>query len=119
MVSAYCRIIYFKNSDEPDAPDKPEVVDWDRDRIDIKWQAPKNNGGSPITEYIIEKKEKGSPHWVPCGRSAGTNFSAHGLKEGQEYEFRVIAVNAAGPGQPSEPSDAKRAKPRYCKFNAL
>uniref|UniRef100_A0A915KJE1 Twitchin n=1 Tax=Romanomermis culicivorax TaxID=13658 RepID=A0A915KJE1_ROMCU len=99
--------------DEPDAPEKPEVVDWDRDRIDIKWQAPKNNGGSPITHYEIERKEKGSPNWVPCGKSAGTNFSATGLREGQEYEFRVIAVNAAGPSAPSEPTDPRKAKPRF------
>lgn len=38
----------------PDKIEKPKVVDWDKDRIDIEWKTP-NDGGAPIEEYIIEK----------------------------------------------------------------
>lgn len=38
------------------------------------------------------------------------------LTEGQEYEFRVIAVNKGGESKPSEPSDFVTAKPRFCKL---
>ena len=34
------------------------------------------------------------------------------LTEGQEYEFRIIAVNKAGQSEPSEPSDLVMARPR-------
>lgn len=50
--------------DEPEAPEKPQVTDWDEDHVDLAWVKPKSDGGSPITEYIIQKKEKGSPYWV-------------------------------------------------------
>lgn len=103
--------------DVPNPTSKPVVTDWDKDRIDIEWKPPTDDGGLPISEYIIEKKEKGSPVWLEAGRTNGktTSFSANGLKPGFEYEFRVIAVNDAGPSEPSEPSDAQLAEPRYVK----
>lgn len=39
-------------------------MDWDKDHVDLEWKSPKSDGGSPITGYIIQKKEKGSPYWV-------------------------------------------------------
>lgn len=38
-----------------------------------------------------------------------------GLKPGEEYEFRVIAVNKAGPGEPSDPSRMLLTKNRFGK----
>ncbi|MCP9266046.1 Twitchin [Dirofilaria immitis] len=110
-------IIARNQFDVPQPTSKPEITDWDKDRIDIKWKPPIDTGGLPIQEYIIEKKEKGSPVWIEAGRISGdiTTFSTNGLKLGSEYEFRVIAVNKVGPSNPSEPSDTQIARPRYVK----
>lgn len=51
-------------TDEPDAPEKPSVIDWGEDFVEIQWNPPKSDGGSPILEYIVQKKEKGSPYWA-------------------------------------------------------
>lgn len=112
-------IIAKNQFDVPEAVDKPEVTDWDKDRIDIKWNPTANNGGSPVTGYIVEKKEKGSSIWSEAGKTPGTTFSADNLKPGVEYEFRVIAVNAAGPSDPSEPTDPQITKARYLKPKIL
>ena len=37
------------------------------------------------------------------------------LTEGQEYNFRVKAVNKAGQSKPSEPSDTFKAKAKFGK----
>ena len=37
------------------------------------------------------------------------------LIEGMEYQFRITAVNRAGPGEPSDPCRPIVAKPRFCK----
>lgn len=56
--------ILAKNPYEiPGKPGVPELDDWDVDRVDLKWDAPKNTGGAPITGYVIEKKEKFAPTW--------------------------------------------------------
>ncbi|KAJ1363943.1 Twitchin [Parelaphostrongylus tenuis] len=112
-------IIAKNEFDVPDAVEKPVVVDWDKDRIDIQWKPPANNGGSPVKTYIVEKKEKGSAFWNEAGKTSGTTFSANQLKPGVEYEFRVIAVNEAGPSEPSEPTDPQMAKARYLKPKIL
>ena len=45
-------------TDPPSAPGKPEIVDYDKDHVDLKWAPPKSDGGAPIKKYVIEKKPK-------------------------------------------------------------
>lgn len=71
----------------------------------MSWSPPKNDGGSKITGYIVQKKKKNGD-WEPCNTIPidGTTFTATKLPEGEEMQFRVIAENSAGPGEPSKPT---------------
>lgn len=100
--------------DEPGAPGTPDVVDWDRDSVDLKWAPPSKYGGALITGYVIEKREMGNPKWTKAAETHGPECKgrAEYLEEGVEYEFRVRAVNEAGPGEPSQASKSVVTKPR-------
>lgn len=94
---------------------QPELTDWDKEHVEMKWTPPTEDGGAPIEEYIVEMREKFSPQWKPVATvpaSAAPQASVGGLQEGEEYEFRVVAKNKAGKGEPSDPSDAVVAKDR-------
>lgn len=104
---------YLCTTDEPGAPGRPEATDWDKDHVDLRWTPPLKDGGSPITGYVIEKREKGAPKWIKaCETGPDCKGRVDNLDEGVEYEFRVKAVNAAGPGEPSDASKPITAKSR-------
>lgn len=94
-----------------------EVVDWDKDHADLKWSKPENDGGAPITGYVVEFKEKFAKDWGKGIEVSGDEFSATvpGLKENSQYEFRVRAINKAGPGEPSDVTKPIIAKCRFVK----
>ena len=99
----------------PLPPSAPDVTDWSESHMDLEWKEPIDDGGSPITGYIIEKKVRHSSEWVVAGQIEGNRKrgSVHGLHEGEEYQFRIIAVNKAGPSEPGQPSRPKEARARF------
>lgn len=97
-------------SDKPDSPGTPNIKDVDKNLVELEWTAPIKDGGARITGYLVEKKRVGSDVWEPATADGlpviGTSAKiTEGLVEDADYEFRVRAVNAAGPGDPSIPSD--------------
>lgn len=67
----------------------------------MSWNPPEDDGGVPITGYIIEHRDIRRSTWMKSG-SVGpdiTSFKAANLVEGNEYYFRVTAVNDEGQGE--------------------
>jgi fibronectin type 3 domain-containing protein len=97
-------------------PSAPEVVDGNERQITIRWKAPIDDGGRPITGYHVEAKSVGSTDWQPWEilDIPETHATLTTLQKGFEYQFRVIAVNKAGKSEPSHPS-----RPRLVKENDL
>ncbi|KAJ6665025.1 hypothetical protein lerEdw1_005256, partial [Lerista edwardsae] len=98
--------------DPPGQASQPQVTDVTKDAITITWNPPAKDGGSPVMGYVVEKRKKGSNLWVPVSKELiqGTKCKVDGLLEDTEYEFRVIAVNQAGPGHPSSASNSVVAR---------
>uniref|UniRef100_A0A8C9Z7H8 Titin n=1 Tax=Sander lucioperca TaxID=283035 RepID=A0A8C9Z7H8_SANLU len=90
----------------PGTPKSLEVSDIRKDSMVLTWEAPAEDGGSPITGYIIEKHDKEGVRWTRCNRTTVTDctFKVTGLMETHIYEFRVAAENGVGSGEPSTPT---------------
>lgn len=58
--------------------------------------------------------DKGGRGWVDTATVPGdrTTGKVENIEEGHEYEFRIVAVNKAGPSEPSDTSKSVIAKPR-------
>lgn len=65
----------------------------------LSWFFPENDGGSPISNYIVEKREAERKAWTAVSFTASRqNAVAQGLTTGKSYFFRVAAENAIGLG---------------------
>ena len=108
-------MFFFFLKDVPEAPGKPDVTAVDSKQITLSWSPPESDGGSPITGYIVEKKETTTTRWAKAHRDSVTETSlvVKDLIEGKEYVFHVAAINKAGTGPFSEPSEPRIAKPPY------
>ena len=80
-----------------------------RDRIDLSWTAPTDDGGSAITGYRIESSADGSAGWadlVADTGSAATIYSHTGLMPNTTRHYRVSAINGEGASDPSDTANA-------------
>ncbi|NXY19274.1 MYOM3 protein, partial [Atrichornis clamosus] len=91
----------------PGSPLNVKCHDVNKDCLILSWVAPSDDGGSPVLGYLIERCVAGSEDWVLCNAQPvrTCRYPVLGLAEGQEYQFRVKAVNKAGISHPSRASD--------------
>ncbi|CAF1005403.1 unnamed protein product [Adineta steineri] len=101
--------------DKPDTPEGPlEINDIKPDSCVLTWKPPKNDGGSPISSYIIEKFDTKKDEWQKVSSFCRVPFyEVTGLKEGSEYKFPVSAENLYGQSIPLECEKSIIAKNPY------
>ncbi|MBN3297714.1 MYOM3 protein, partial [Amia calva] len=84
-----------------------------RNSLVLLWEKPLYCGHSPVTSYLVEMcSGEGADNWEALMEEPTdkTYFKVSGLEAGEIYKFRVSAVNSAGVGQPSLPSEEIRAE---------
>lgn len=100
--------------DVPDAPTYLEISEIKSPRNVVLSWVPGSDHNSSITEFIVEYEES---QWEPGrwkeqqkvpGNQATAELALHGHLN---YQFRVYAVNAVGPGPPSEPTEGYKTPP--------
>ena len=87
-------------------PPEPVIEEITNDSVTLAWQKPVDDGGGKIEGYIVEMKPQNGD-WAEATPVPikDTTLKIPHLKEGENYVFRVKAVNAAGPGHPSRNTD--------------
>lgn len=87
--------------DEPSRPGMPLVIKVWKDGGILDYLKPRNDGGSPVTDYLIEYREEGGARWKAKGTYKELRYPLQ-VREGATLQFRVRAVNAAGISEPSK-----------------
>jgi len=108
----------------------------------VHWKPPKDDGGSPITHYVLERQDislKGEKLFKKCDKSYDSNliitggwgtvseipssdpttFKCQDLSPKKEYKFRVKAVNKMGPSEPATFNKTILAKDPWGKHNYI
>ena len=90
-------------SDVPSPPKGPlKVLKVTEDLAELEWNKPESDGGSPILQYSIEIREARRTMWGRAGvvDDLHTKYTARSLVIGNEYSFRIRAINAEGESEP-------------------
>lgn len=81
----------------PSQPQNLQSSPVNNSQISLSWTAPANNGGSAITNYIVEYKKSSDATWTTFSSSSSAlSASVTGLMASTTYDFRVRANNSGG-----------------------
>ncbi|XP_034725244.1 immunoglobulin-like and fibronectin type III domain-containing protein 1 isoform X3 [Etheostoma cragini] len=102
VVEAASKLIVL---DRPGPPEGPvETVETTSSIIEIKWNPPKDDGGSAVTNYITERQQAGQSLWTKLGDVSAdkTSFRDRNVTHGKKYNYRIYAENPEGLSDPLE-----------------
>ena len=102
--------------DRPSSPKNLVVTSASADHVSLQWEPAESDGGSPITGYVIEKRDADRNNWIKVSTATSdrTTYKVGKLFEGASYVFRVSAENSVGVSEPVELVESVTAKLPYC-----
>lgn len=96
-------------TDRPGPPEGPvETVETTSSVIEIKWNPPKDDGGSAVTNYIIERQQARHSLWTKLGNVSAdkTSFRDRNVTHGKKYNYSIYAENPEGLSDALETTDS-------------
>lgn len=107
---------YTKGPPEPPL-NPPEIMDATKTTICISWAKPKDDGGSRVTGYYVERREVSTEKWVRHNKThiTTTMYTLTGLIPDAEYVFRVVAQSDIGQSEPGAVSESVVCKDPFGK----
>ncbi|XP_010774355.1 myomesin-1 [Notothenia coriiceps] len=92
----------------PGRPLELQVTEATKNYVVLSWKPPGDKGLEGVM-YYVEKCVAGSDTWQRVNTEIpvkSPRFALFDLAEGNSYSFRVRCCNAAGVGEPSDPTEA-------------
>jgi len=99
-----------------DVPLKPRNLNPEEIRaehVKLSWDPPQDDGGTPITGYLVRYMDIDSGEWATACTTSSCNATAKGLKPGHLYQFEVSAINKEGQSEPILTTDPILAENPY------
>lgn len=75
--------------DRPDPPRFPAVDNIGVDSLALSWKAPVWDGGSDITNYLVEKREHPMSSWIRVGN---TRYVKHTYQTQQSTVTYIVLI---------------------------
>ena len=102
--------------DKPSPPRNLDIPTITAESMDLTWEVPEDDGGSPITGYIVEKKNLSHRSWQEVAKTTELAATVTNLHDGNQYLFRVYAENKFGVSEPVELTEPVTAKNPFSEF---
>ncbi|KAM9534507.1 immunoglobulin-like and fibronectin type III domain-containing protein 1.1 isoform 12-T15 [Salvelinus alpinus] len=111
-VEAFAKIIV---TDKPTPPMGPlEIIEASQNAIEVKWRAPKDDGGCKILNYILERQQIGRNTWKklgPIGPEA--HYKDSDVDHGRRYCYKIRADTEMGTSELMETEDVQAGTKAY------
>nr|XP_039274072.1 titin-like [Styela clava] len=86
---------------KPSSPIHLTVTEVTSSSVSLIWSEPEEDGGSPITKFLVEKRDIKRKMWQSVSDDVeDTEITVNKLIEGSSYLFRVSCENRVGLSQP-------------------
>uniref|UniRef100_A0A7N6C4H5 Immunoglobulin like and fibronectin type III domain containing 1, tandem duplicate 3 n=1 Tax=Anabas testudineus TaxID=64144 RepID=A0A7N6C4H5_ANATE len=101
--------------DKPTPPLGPvDIIESSANCIDFKWRPPKDNGGSPITNYTLERQQIGRNSWKKIGKiGPEPKFRDTDVDHGRKYCYHIRAETDQGISEMMETDDIQAGTKAY------
>ena len=101
----------------PGSPRNPVVLHEGYNEVTVSWDGPDDDGGSPVTRYVMIYKPAADETWIEYTNHALQNsVQLTGLKENTKYMVRIYAQNLHGNGLMSTTCEFTTKKPTGISF---
>uniref|UniRef100_A0A3B3DI46 Immunoglobulin like and fibronectin type III domain containing 1, tandem duplicate 3 n=1 Tax=Oryzias melastigma TaxID=30732 RepID=A0A3B3DI46_ORYME len=83
-----------------------EIIESSSSCIEFKWRPPKDNGGLPITNYILERQQVGRNSWKKLGKiGPEAKYKDTDVDHGRKYCYHIRAETDHGISEMMETDD--------------